>query len=144
MAKVEESAGIAIICDKKILLCHSTNAKWFASYMPPKGVIEENESKEDAASRETMEEIGIDISPAALGKMHTVQYLRKGKHFKTVYIFEYHIDSLEEIGLGGDTIPEEMLQLEEIDYAKFMEYGEASIRILPRYSELLDTLINNG
>jgi hypothetical protein len=30
-----------------------------------------------------------------------------------------------------------MLQLEEIDEAKFMDHDEASVRILPRYKELL-------
>ena len=120
-----------------MLLCHSTSAKWFGSFMPPKGSIEEGESEAEAACRETLEEIGIDIKPEMLGEKHTIKYLRGISLYKEVYIFEYRIESLDKIGLGGEIIPEEMLQLEEIDEAKFMDKEEASVRILPRYKELL-------
>ena len=105
--------------------------------MPPKGSIEENESEADAACRETFEEIGIKITPEMLGEKHTIKYLRGLSLYKEVYIFECRIKSLDEIGLGGEIIPKEMLQLEEIDEAKFMDKDEASVRILPRYSQLL-------
>ena len=141
MGKTQHSAGIAIICQGKMLLCHSTSAKWFGSFMPPKGSIEEGESEAEAACRETLEEVGIDIKPEMLGEKHTIKYLRGMSLYKEVYIFEYRIESLDKIGLGGEIIPEEMLQLEEIDEAKFMDKEEASVRILPRYKELLK-LIN--
>lgn len=141
MGKTQHSAGIAIICQGKMLLCHSTSAKWFGSFMPPKGSIEEGESEAEAACRETLEEVGIDIKPEMLGEKHTIKYLRGISLYKEVYIFEYRIESLDKIGLGGEIIPEEMLQLEEIDEAKFMDKEEASVRILPRYKELLK-LIN--
>jgi 8-oxo-dGTP pyrophosphatase MutT (NUDIX family) len=137
MGKTQHSAGIAIICQGKMLLCHSTSAKWFGSFMPPKGSIEEGESEAEAACRETLEEVGIDIKPEMLGEKHTIKYLRGISLYKEVYIFEYRIESLDKIGLGGEIIPEEMLQLEEIDEAKFMDREEASVRILPRYKELL-------
>lgn len=141
MAKTQYSSGIAIICENKMLLCHSTNSKWFGSFMPPKGSIEAGESEAQAACRETFEEIGIRIKPESLGKKHTIKYLRGSSLYKEVNIFEYHIESLDKIGIGGEIIPKEMLQLNEIDEAKFMGYEEASIRILPRYKELLK-LIN--
>jgi 8-oxo-dGTP pyrophosphatase MutT (NUDIX family) len=141
MAKTQHSSGIAIICENKMLLCHSTDSKWFGSFMPPKGSIEAGESEAQAACRETFEEIGIKIQPEILGKKHTIRYLRGMSSYKEVFIFEYHIASLDKIGLGGEIIPKEMLQLEEIDEAKFMDYEEASVRILPRYKELLK-LIN--
>jgi 8-oxo-dGTP pyrophosphatase MutT (NUDIX family) len=140
MSKMDYSAGIVILCDNKMLLCHSTSSKWFASFMPPKGSIEKDESEAEAACRETFEEIGIKITPEMLGEKHTIKYLRGIKVYKEVYIFECHINSLNEIGLGGDKIPKEMLQLEEIDEAKFMDYEEAEIRILPRYKELLNLI----
>jgi len=34
-----------------------------------------------------------------------------------------------------------MLQLSEINDAKFMDYEEATVRILPRYKDLLDSVI---
>jgi hypothetical protein len=40
-----------------------------------------------------------------------------------------------------DIIPQGMLQIEEINDAKFMNYEEASVRILPRYQEMLDLMI---
>ncbi len=105
--------------------------------MPPKGAIEEGESEADAACRETLEEIGVGIKPEMLGEKHTIKYLRGMSLYKEVYIFEYRIESFDQIGLGGEIIPKEMLQLEEIDEAKFMDHDEASVRILPRYKELL-------
>jgi ADP-ribose pyrophosphatase YjhB (NUDIX family) len=140
---MEKSAGIIIILkNKKILLCHSTNSKWFGSYMPPKGVLEEKESPKEAAYRETIEEIGVGINPTGLGEMHTIQYIRgkNGKTYKEVYIFEYHINDIREINLQSESIPTSMLQLEEIDDAKFMDYEEASVRILPRYNKLLELI----
>ena len=137
MGKTQYSAGIAIICQGKMLLCHTTSSKWFGSFMPPKGSIDEGESEAEAACRETLEEIGIDIKPEMLGEKHTIKYLRGISLYKEVYIFEYRIKSLDEIGLGGEIIPKEMLQLDEIDEAKFMDHDEASVRILPRYKELL-------
>ncbi len=105
--------------------------------MPPKGSIDEGESEAEAACRETREEVGIEIKPEMLGEKHTIKYLRGISLYKEVYIFEYRIKSLDEIGLGGEIIPKEMLQLDEIDEAKFMDHDEASVRILPRYKELL-------
>ena len=86
MGKTQHSAGIAIICQGKMLLCHSTSAKWFGSFMPPKGSIEEGESEAEAACRETLEEVGIDIKPEMLGEKHTIKYLRGMSLYKEVYI----------------------------------------------------------
>ncbi len=138
---MERSAGIAIVCNNKILLCHSTNTRWFGSYMPPKGRIEENEDEVLAACRETFEEVGIKIFPHQLGKKHMIYYTRAKQVFKEVSIFECYIDSLEDIGVKTDIIPQGMLQIEEINDAKFMNYEEASVRILPRYQEMLDLMI---
>jgi len=139
---MERSAGIAIACNNKLLLCHSSNAKWFGSYMPPKGHIEEGETEVEAACRETYEEVGIKIFPHQLGKKHTIYYTRKGKIFKEVTIFECYLDSLEEAGIPNEILPQSMLQMEEVNDAKFMDYEEACVRILPRYQEMLDSMIS--
>jgi 8-oxo-dGTP pyrophosphatase MutT (NUDIX family) len=138
---MERSAGIAIVCNNKILLCHSTNTKWFGSYMPPKGGIEEKEDEVMAACRETFEEVGIKIYPHQLGKKHTIYYTRAKMVFKEVVVFECYIDSLEEIGVKTDILPQSMLQLAEVNDAKFMDYDEACVRILPRYQDMLDQMI---
>lgn len=141
---MERSAGIAIVCNNKILLCHSPNSKWFGSYMPPKGGIEENEDDVMAACRETYEEVGIKIFPHQLGKKHTIHYSRSKMIFKEVIIFECYISSLKEIGVKTDILPQSMLQLAEINDAKFMDYEESCVRILPRYQEMLDKMLNNN
>lgn len=109
--------------------------------MPPKGKIEENEDEVLAACRETFEEVGIKIYPHQLGKKHLIYYTRAKKIFKEVSIFECYIDSLEEIGVKTEILPQSMLQLAEVNDAKFMDYEEAMVRILPRYYEMLDQMI---
>lgn len=140
MSNLQRSAGIIFVCDNKILLCHSTNSRWFGFYMPPKGHIEENESEEEAAVRETSEEIGVLVDKSQLGKRHLIKYLRGNKVFKEVVIFECPVKSLDELGLNSEILPKEQLQLEEIDDARFMNKEEASVRIFHRYSELLELI----
>jgi 8-oxo-dGTP pyrophosphatase MutT (NUDIX family) len=140
MSDVQKSAGIVFIHENKLLLCHSTNSKWFGSYMPPKGHIEDGETEEHAAIRETFEEIGIKSDPRKIGKKHTIKYFRGKNIFKEVFIFEYRIKSLQEIGLESEIIPKSQLQIEEIDDARFMNKEEATIRIFHRYAGLLELI----
>jgi len=66
-----ESAGVLIISDGKILLCHSTDVEGLDSgkeinyehtrWGIPKGKIDGNESSKDAAYREVHEETGLDL-----------------------------------------------------------------------------------
>lgn len=137
---MQRSSGILFIYKGKILLCHSRSSKWVGTFMPPKGNIEAYETKEEAACREIEEEVGIIVDPSLLGKMHTIQYKKKEKIYKEVYIFEYTVKDLKEIGLEEEEIPKENLQLEEIDYAKFMEKKEAKEKIFHRYEHLLDLI----
>lgn len=137
---MQKSAGILFLYGGKMLLAHSKNSKWFGTFMPPKGCIEEYETKEEAACRETEEEIGICVDPSLLGKMHTIQYKKKEKIYKEVYIFEYIVKDLKDLGLESEEIPKENLQLEEIDYAKFMSKEEARERIFHRYESLLNLI----
>jgi len=133
--KVKISAGILFVLnEEKVLLVHATNAKWWYQYGPPKGHVEDGESFEIAASRETKEEVGIDIDPNQLDEMITIEYTSKnGKKYKIVKLFIYKISSLEEIGLENDLIPFSMLQHEEVDHAKFMTLEECEKRVLPRF-----------
>ena len=49
------SAGVLFILDNKALLAHSTNSRWWNSWMPPKGHVEDGESLPQTAARETEE-----------------------------------------------------------------------------------------
>jgi len=137
---MQKSAGIIFLYDGKMLLTHSKNSKWFGTFMPPKGCIEGYETKKEAACRETEEEIGIHVDPSLLGQMHTIQYKKKEKIYKEVYIFECFVKNLKDLGLEREEVPKENLQLEEIDYAKFMSKEEARERIFHRYEILLDLI----
>jgi 8-oxo-dGTP pyrophosphatase MutT (NUDIX family) len=137
---MERSAGILFIYDGKMLLAHSRSSKWYGTFMPPKGAIEDYETKEEAACRETEEEIGISVNPADLGQMHTIRYVKGKRVYKEVYVFEYHTKCLKDIGLEEEEIAKENLQLDEVDFAKFMDKEEAKIRIFHRYEQLLNLI----
>lgn len=134
------SAGILFVLNnEKILLVHATNSTWWKSYSPPKGHVEAGESFAEAACREVKEEVGIKIEPSSLDEMITVDYTTKeGKKYKTVYLFIYKINSLDEIGLKSELLPFSMLQQQEVDHAKFMTYEECLQRILPRFINTLN------
>lgn len=145
---IKESAGISIILgNKKILMARPRNAKMWERYTPPKGNIESGESVESAASRETEEEVGIYISPSSLdrSKMAIIDYDdRKGKIYKRVYLFEYRISTLSEIGLDSEILPENILQKEEISDARFMDYEECKKKSLKRYIKYIKNKIGKS
>ena len=66
-SKMKKSAGIVIILGKKkILLCHSTNSKWFGTYSVPKGGVNRGESEIDGAIRELREETSIKVEKSQI------------------------------------------------------------------------------
>ena len=81
------SAGILLIFDNKVLLCHPSNNYWTNTFSPPKGHVEEGESHEDAAIRECYEETSIEIKKEQLGKKFTVNYTNGSELYKIVYLF---------------------------------------------------------
>jgi len=138
---MEKSAGVLIKCKDRVLLCKATN---FNNYTPPKGHIEEGECLKETACRELYEEVGIKLNPRELmGEPHEVRYKSRGgtgKTRKIVYIYFVEIESLDEIGLVDYVIPENMLQLEEVDKASFYTIEEAKRIILRHYLPLFETL----
>lgn len=121
---METSAGIILTFNKKILLCHPTNSSIFGTWSIPKGHVENGEELIEAAYRETLEEIGIDldfnnIDPDPL----KIEYKKKGSNsvYKTLYCFHYEVKSLQSIGLVNETLPFSKLQLEEVDFATFLD-----------------------
>ena len=119
-------------------MCHATNSSWWKSYTPPKGKIEKGEMIQHTASREVLEEIGIDIPWNSLKEKIIVDYKNsKGKLYKQVHLFIHKIELLSDIGLESENVPSHQLQLDEIDEAKFMTLEEIEIRALPRYVDYL-------
>lgn len=134
------SAGLAVIYQNKILLVHPTNAPWIGSYGIPKGEIEDGENLIDAAFRETAEETGIYFNKEDLlfDNPYCVEYKsNSGQVYKKVYYFLLY--------LHEPIFPHQFsLQLEEVDWAGFLSYEEAEIKITPRLKEILDYIKTNN
>lgn len=141
---MDKSAGIIIILNnKKVLLAHPTNSRWTNTYSFPKGGIEEGESQIDAAIRELKEETSIEVSIDKIEdkKPIVVQYNDKnGKIYKEVYLFKVYINDISEIGLESETLPKEMLQIEELDWCGFLTKEEAKTKIFYRVEHLLNLI----
>ena len=144
--KTKISAGLAIIYDNKVLLCHTTNRGWYGSYGIPKGGIEKGESKLDAAIRETKEEVGIRVPKNLIDKTeHTFTLTtRKYKYTKIVYYFVVNISDLSQIGLKDLRVPKKQLQLEEVDWAGFIDYKEAMKRVMKSQQVVINNLVGKG
>lgn len=144
---MKHSAGLAIIYDKKLLLVHPTRAPWKGMYGIPKGGLDKNESVQDAAIRETFEEIGFkaDKNKVYNALQQDIFYQnKKGKKYKRLTFFEYHIseNELKEMGIAGDklVIPKSRLQLDEVDWAGFMSEKSLKSNMLPNQYRLVELL----
>lgn len=143
--KKRDSAGIVIIYHSKnskpkILLVHATNGSWANPVMGiPKGKIEDGESPEDAAFRETYEETGILIKPDQVEQSTEIIQVYSGKTVvNNIHYLICNINSLSEIGLTGLTVPKSQLQSGEIDWAGFIDIDLAYSKIAAAQRIILD------
>ena len=125
-----ESAGLLIIYDNKILLTHPTKSKSVGTYSIPKGKLEKGETHLDAAIRETMEEVGVDVDVSLIDKTpHVIKYIREdGKCYKQMTYFVVNLKEKIEIG---------ELQKEEVDFADYMTKEDSRLRLFWRFEEML-------
>ena len=144
--KVKFSAGLAIVYKGKVLLAHTTGRKWSTGYGIPKGGIEKGESKIEAAIRETHEEVGIKVPKEYIydKEYNFVVTSKKHKYNKIVYYYVVEIEDLKQLGLKEEKVPKKQLQLEEIDWAGFMGYREASKKIMHSQKPVIDALRQRG
>ena len=145
-SKMKKSAGVIIVLNnEKILLCHpANNDKWFGSYSFPKGGLEEGESTLDAAIRELREETSVIVNKNQISNLENpiiVTYEnKKGTKYKTITLYTVHINNLSEINLESEILPKERLQIEEIDWAGFIDKQEAELRIFHKTKSVLETI----
>lgn len=125
------SAGLIIIQNNKILLCHPTGRGWWGTYSIPKGEVEEGEDLLDAAIRETEEETGIKVNVKYKEPDGYIDYKdENGNARKRVFYFVVKLNK-------QINIDKSKLQIEEVDWAGLLELEEAKKRIYWRLKPLL-------
>ena len=86
------SCGVLIKTPEGYLACHTTGRKWqFGNWDIPKGGIEDGETPEQCARRETLEETGIDLSGTELTDMGRHRY----SDTKDLHLFYCEIPSID-------------------------------------------------
>jgi 8-oxo-dGTP pyrophosphatase MutT (NUDIX family) len=140
---MEKSAGLVIKYNNMLLLVHPSLSSWLGTFSFPKGKIENDETPLQAAIRETSEEVGLIIPEEWINKDEKIiYYTKKNKTYKRVHYFIVDLTEDKKKLLFGDDniINSDNLQLEEIDWAGFLNVDEASPRIFWRFTELLELI----
>ena len=125
------SAGLVVVCRKRILLVHPRNASWWRTYSIPKGMVEPGESPWETALRETEEETGLVIEKnETMGCVGQVDYPNSKK---SVMLFLVYLKKPVLLGFKPN---------DEVDWAGFLSLADAKKRILPHLNIVLE-FINN-
>lgn len=135
---MKNSAGIAIVWKDKVLLVHPTNNKWWGTYSIPKGEIEKDENPTEAAIRELKEEIGIELPISSVRENELLEC--EYPSGKKVLYYIYKIKNLSEIGMTKENLSRDKLQLEEVDWAGFIDFDEALKRIHPNMRSIIENI----
>jgi len=105
----EKSCGMIVFNKNKVLLVHHNKGHWGF----PKGHVEENETEQETAIRETLEETGVDVEIISNFRK-VITYKPKENSIKDVVFF-----------IGKPKTTDIKPQLEEVSEVKFVEINEA-------------------
>ncbi|MEA1926215.1 MAG: NUDIX hydrolase [Patescibacteria group bacterium] len=78
--------GVIVVKDSKILIGKRKNAHGSRSWAFPGGHLEFNESWEECAKREVMEETGIQIDNLRFGTTTNDIFEKENKHYITIFM----------------------------------------------------------
>ena len=78
--------GVVVVKENKILLGKRKNAHGEGTWSFPGGHLEFNESWEDCASRETLEETGLSIKNVRFGTVTNDIFKLEEKHYITIFM----------------------------------------------------------
>jgi len=130
------SSGIVFYYNNMILLVKPTVSKRriYDGWSYPKGRIELNEKKNDAAIREVNEEIKINLPNNFLDGISVKELpsIIKIKGIKHYYYYEYVLTESEFVKYF-----KEQLQLDEIEQAKFVSLDDAKNLLSNSFKKLL-------
>tara|TARA_Y100000385_G_scaffold291525_1_gene370056 strand:- start:2567 stop:3040 length:474 start_codon:yes stop_codon:yes gene_type:complete len=141
--EIKQSAGVAVVYDGKVLLVHPTNASWKKSALGiPKGGIDSGEDSLEAALRELKEETGLIIDPSKLDLDYGTanKYNSSKKVDYQLFYYIARIDNLSDIGMTSLKVDSSQLQVNEIDWAGFVDINKAYELIHAYQMIILDRL----
>ncbi len=84
--KPKVGVGVIVIKDGKVLIGKRKNAHGSGSWAFPGGYLEFNESWEECAEREVMEETGIQIDNLRFGTATNDIFEKENKHYITIFM----------------------------------------------------------
>lgn len=78
--------GVIVVKDDKVLLGKRKNSHGEGDWSFPGGHLEYNETWEECASREVMEETGIRLKNIRFGAVTNDIFKKEGKHYITIFM----------------------------------------------------------
>lgn len=153
IAFIRPSARCITVKDGKVAMVHSVKYNY---YKFPGGGIEENESKEEAVIRETLEETGLKIIPGSIKEFGYVHRIQKSDYPDADYFVQDNYYYLCDVETGAVTQKldnyeaDEQFTLEYIEPSKAVsvnrtaDHGSADLIMIERESRVLAILEEEG